>query len=446
MKRLWQLAIGLALIVFALGSGLARADGGLRVSGNQILNDQGQAVMLKGVAVADPYIRRTVDGRTAGDYEVIKEVGANVVRLSVHPGFFKSDQAKVQFFLEDEVAAARQAGLYVIIVWHVIGAPDGWYKQDTNLGLETYSSDFPLAKEFWQYAADRFKPDQGILFELWNEPVSQDSSKRLDWSVLGQYWVELCNLVRGNGAGNIIIVSGPEYSYDLSEARNYPLWQKNLAYAWHVYPHFQRLMPWASALGGMNRNFPVIVTEWGYDDGEGSNYRTNEFLDFPQAFPAFIAAQGLHFTAWCWHAKWKPRLLSGDHWEYLTPFGETVAALFQRNYPPFSDKGEVQPAVTVSSVGEEKTKGKSVRKNKIPDDLVFDDNNFNPQSEHSWAIKWTCRENNDHSLAWELQFKFYKTRELPPQENDIWKYAENLERPNWPCRKAWENFGHRFFD
>ena len=249
----------------------------LTVAGNNILFNS-EKILLCGVSVGDPHSRSTNDRRTANDYEVIsKEWKANVVRLSVHPGVWRRDEKKGKSILEDEVKAARDNGLFVIIDWHVIGFPNGWYKPcpwgETH--YYSYDSNFNIARDFWQYVAVEYRGDRGVIFELWNEPAD-DSGKEQKWDYIKYYMQRLTDIIKSNGAENIILGPGVWWTYDMRGIKNSPLEGENIAYAWHNYPtNDSRYISWDSAMDDLYKYYPIVVTEWGYTEESGNIYYSN---------------------------------------------------------------------------------------------------------------------------------------------------------------------------
>ncbi|MDD5071550.1 MAG: glycoside hydrolase family 5 protein [Patescibacteria group bacterium] len=292
----------------------------LTISGNQVFF-AGEPVVLRGVAVGDPYSRQNTYRRTTGDYITIgRDWGANVVRLSVHPSYQK-DEKRVKKILSDEVAAARDNNLFVIIDYHVIGFPNGWYKPWPEGGKEghSYDSNFRTAMDFWKSIAVEYRDDQGIIFEIWNEPADK---KTRTWADIKPYWERLRDLIRSQGAANIIIAPGVYWTYDLRGIKDNPLEGKNIGYAWHTYPFSGQYLNWSQALDSLNKYYPVFVTEWGFSaDPAKRHYAKKE--DYALPFKDYLISEGLNFTAWCWHNPWDPRMFEGN-WLNLTPYGEFV--------------------------------------------------------------------------------------------------------------------------
>lgn len=295
----------------------------LTVFGNKILLN-GRAVILRGVAVGSPHFRKVEDEKNSeNDYRLIKEEwGANVVRLSMHPGIFSKDREESKRFLEEEVSIARSKGLFVIIDWHVIGEPNGWSKPCANGDscLYSYEGDFNLAKNFWRYAALKFKGDRGVMFELWNEPKNVSDS--IVWQDIRPYMQELYDLIREQGAENIVVAPGVYWTYDLRGIKENPLLGENIAYAWHNYKDFFRHVSWDKALDGLNEIYPIILTEWGFEEDNSISFEETK-NNYAEPLQDYIIKKGLHYTAWVWHDSWRPRMFNFG-WSGLTSYGRLV--------------------------------------------------------------------------------------------------------------------------
>ncbi len=291
----------------------------LSVMGNKLLYNN-NPIILRGVAVGNPYSRQYVYNRDSSDYEIIKkEWSSNVVRLSVHPGVYKRYKKFMKNALKDEIEAARKQGMFVIVDWHVIGEPNGWEKTMHWGGVDTlyYSSDMSLAEEFWKYMAAEYRNDRGVMFEIWNEP--QNKNRDLSWNDIRGYMERLYEIIRTQGANNVIIAPGVYWSYDLRNIRNNPLKGENIAYAWHNYPEDLNLTTWDNAIDGLYNQYPILVTEWGFGS-DPNNWHYSKSTDFGDKIKDFIIEKGLHFTAWCWHGEWHPAMLR-KNWHDLTEFG-----------------------------------------------------------------------------------------------------------------------------
>jgi hypothetical protein len=231
--------------------------------------------------------------------------------------------------LDQDIKAALKNDMFVIIDWHVIGWPNGYYEIPEWGGeKDTYDSDFKLAKDFWSRIARVYGKDGRVMFEFWNEPVFQKNDYApgvgQKWPAFKPYMQDLLEIVRKHG-DNAVIASSNHWSYWLKGVRKDLLAGKNVAYAWHVYAGHSKNNPkaWAEALDDLQTVAPVLVTEWGFQQGAKAHFRGGP-EEFGQPFVRdFLEGKGLHSTAWCWHPSWGPPMLKQD-WRTPNEFGAFV--------------------------------------------------------------------------------------------------------------------------
>jgi len=307
----------------------------LYVKGNKIFYGN-REVMLQGVAVGDPLIAR--EGRPLSDYQLIADDwNANVVRISVHPGTWRDyGRKKVIDMLRRDVQAALAAHMFVIICWQAIGVPDV-YTQPAPDGFQRdlYDTNFDLAKDFWKEISMEFGQDGRIMFELWNEPVwpvqADGSQVQPKWKELKPRWETLIGLVRFY-SDNLVIVTSNGWGYNLQSVRNAPMEDSNTAYAWHIYAGTDGNDPgaWERNLDGLQDIKPVLVTEWGFEPDVKTDKAYGTAKGFGYLFAdRFIRDKHLHYTAWCWHSDWTPRMWSAD-WKSPTSFGNFIKGILWR--------------------------------------------------------------------------------------------------------------------
>jgi Cellulase (glycosyl hydrolase family 5) len=316
----------------ALVAGLPRAGTAaterLEVVGPEVCQN-GAPIRLLGVAVGDPlYVRKD---RPASDYRVIAEVWrANTVRISLIPGHWRADRNKALRSLADDIFAARAAGLFVIIDWHVIGFPGRYVaRPEPSWGLpdDAYDPDPALAADFWSEIARSFGRDPGVIFELWNEPVVDPKlwvSTGEHWSLLKKTWLPLIAVIRRHSDA-LVLASGGQWAHDLKGVARDPIEDDRVAYAWHSYPPWDRGRParWLDSLDGLHRKRPIVVTEWGFCR-ECPSYIRGTPEDFGVPFVrTMLEGLGLHSTAWCWAGGAAPTMLEAD-WVTPTEYGRFV--------------------------------------------------------------------------------------------------------------------------
>ena len=94
----------------------------IRVQGNQFVDAAGLPVVFRGMALSDPDKLERQGHWNRRIFEEMRAWGANIVRLPVHPAAWRArGPARYLALLDQGVGWAREAGLYVMIDWHVIG-------------------------------------------------------------------------------------------------------------------------------------------------------------------------------------------------------------------------------------------------------------------------------------------------------------------------------------
>jgi endoglucanase len=287
-------------------------------------------VRLRGVATEDVRDLYLEERNPAAEYgRMATNWRANVVRISVHPSTWKYHRDQTMTLLEQHVQAALDAGLFVIIDYHVIGFPDGYYQPvppEWGAPPDLYDSDFALATDFWDTVSTGIQ-DRRVMFELWNEPVKEDELPPSDpnssaWDQLKPYFEGLISTIRNNGSQSVILATGNHWAFNLKGIKDDPLSDPDTAYTWHVYAGHEDNNPkrWAAALDGLHRVKPVVVTEWGFQPGAHAHYRGTAETFGNKFRSRFLEGRQLDSTAWCWSATYGPSLFKRD-WRTRTVWG-----------------------------------------------------------------------------------------------------------------------------
>jgi Endoglucanase len=275
----------------------ARYAKSLCVKGNKILNENGEQILLKGVVVPEAK-KLDFEHKFKKEYfDQIFSCGGNVIRIPVHPNEWAEDEDYLWRYLDPLVTWAIEKKKYVIIDLHFIGNIEtGDGTEMVDVGMKPY--DFSV--EFWKRVASYFKNVPNIIFEIYNEPAL----------ISGETWKKYANslvaTVRKTGANQLILVSGIDYSYDLSCWENEPLKDSNIAYTAHVFPN---RIGWEQKLESIAATLPIIVTEWGYAAENGlvkQTYLVGNRENYGEPFLQFMGKYNIGWTA-CWYDdSWEP--------------------------------------------------------------------------------------------------------------------------------------------
>lgn len=314
---------------------------GVRRVGNQLVH-QDRPVRLRGVAIGDPVLERSED--PPAQYETLRNKwNANVVRISLHSYVWRNadlygGRSGIMDLLRSQIDAATAAGLFVILDWHVTGWPDGFARPpDPGEPAGMHDTGFSLALDFWSEASRVFGRNGAVAFEIWNEPVKGPNSWQPDpkeWRLLHPYWEKLISVIRQN-SDNLIILAGGSWAYSLKGIRGLPPSDPNVAFSWHVYAGKENNdeARWGAAFDDLSLDYPVIVSEWGFDES-GAPYYRGGVGDFGAKFATnWLEGRQLHWVAWCWHPSIGPAMLRADS-STPTPFGAFVKSLLRLNPIP----------------------------------------------------------------------------------------------------------------
>jgi len=239
--------------------------GRLSVEGNRIVDQKGDAVVLRGMSLYWSQWKGDFYNRNAVKW-LRDDWNCSVVRAAMAVdmgGYLKNPEAE-KTKVKAAVEAAIDLGIYVIIDWH-----------DHEAHLHTEQ-----AKEFFAEMAKTYGDKPNVIYELWNEPLNTH-----DWStVIKPYHEEVIAAIRQVDPDNLIICGTQSWSQDVDKAARDPLSFDNVAYTLHFYTgtHRQSLRDKASA--ALKSGIALMVTEWGASEATGNGNldreETRRWFDF----------------------------------------------------------------------------------------------------------------------------------------------------------------------
>lgn len=289
----------------------------ISVKGNQFVDEAGQPVVFRGVNIADPE-KLTRDGMWNEAYfQEVKNWGANVIRLPVHPISWRGlGKANYLALLDQAVTWANKLEMHLIIDWHSIGnLRTGVYQH------EMYYTDLQETLMFWQAIATRYKGVSTIAFyELFNEPTQGGGRfGSLTWTQWKAINLEMIDLIQAHGDDTVILVGGFNWAYDLSPMKGDLIDRKNIAYVSHPYPQKEKneLMEkaWTKRWGFITKHAPLIATEigWMHDGERGAHIPViNNDDSYGPRIINYLDSIGASWVAWVFDADWTPNMFTGD--------------------------------------------------------------------------------------------------------------------------------------
>jgi endoglucanase len=231
----------------------------LQVTGTQLVNSRGKTVQLRGVSTHGLSWYPEYVNKSAFVY-MKKNWGINVVRLAMYTSEYNGyctgsteNKKTLEKQIENGVRYATEAGLYVIIDWHILS--DGNPKTNQKQAVAFFKK---MAKKYQNYT--------NVLYEICNEP-----NGGITWSTIRSYAETVIKAIRTYDKDAVILIGTPTWSQDVDAAAKNPLkGYKNLMYTLHFYAgtHGQSLRLKAQA--ALNAGLPLFVSEFGISDASGS--------------------------------------------------------------------------------------------------------------------------------------------------------------------------------
>ncbi|MGH3275179.1 MAG: glycoside hydrolase family 5 protein [Streptosporangiaceae bacterium] len=314
------------------GAALASAGSApqLHVAGNQLVSADGQPVVLHGVdrsgsefmCVQDHGI---FDGPVSqASVNVMKAHGINAVRVPLNEACWNGDSyvkpayagARYQAAIKAFVKRLNADGMAVILDLHWT---DGAYTGPASACVDSKATcqkpmpDKAGAVRLWSSVASAFKGNDGIIFDLFNEPYPEQANHNntaagwecwlhggrdcagISYPVAGMQ--DLVNAVRSTGADNVIMLGGLTWSNDLNGWLSHEPVDPdhNLAASWHSY-NFNACNTkscWDSQIGPVIAKVPLIAGEIGENDC-ADKYLT--------PLMKYLNSEKASYLAWTWNS------------------------------------------------------------------------------------------------------------------------------------------------
>jgi endoglucanase len=303
----------------------------IKVQGNKFVDSLGNTVLFRGIAISDPDKLEFQGHWNKAHFGKIKELGATIVRIPVHPLAWRNrTPEKYIKLLDDAVDWCTDLGMYVMIDWHTIGNLETGLFQDPM-----YNTTKQETFEFWRTISRHFSKNNTVaFFELFNEPTTYNGQLgHVSWSDWKKTVEIMIGIIRAHNKQTIPLVAGFDWAFDLTPLREEPINAENIGYVTHPYP-FKRSEPyvpkWDEVFGFAAEKYPIFATEFGDDintgtmDPKGNNYGTQII--------GFLEGKGISWAVWIFDPDWGGAKIK--NWNYeLTPGGEFFKLALQGNLP-----------------------------------------------------------------------------------------------------------------
>ncbi len=181
---------------------------------------------------------------------------ANIIRLPLNQGRWYNYPYSYPDTVDQIVDLASNRNAYVILDLHLL---------DVN-GTTQAAMPNATSVTFWHDLAIRYKNNPAVLFGLYNEPFPGGWTGNGNWNDPTFGMQALLTTVRNQGATNICLIGGIDYSYNSSGMPTMTDTAGNLVIDAHVYP--MKSTPFDNFV--MGNGHPVFVGEFGQLSSDGT--------------------------------------------------------------------------------------------------------------------------------------------------------------------------------
>ncbi len=231
--------------------------GKLFVSGTQLVDENGEAVQLRGLSTHGmAWFPQYVNEALFTEFR--EEWKANVIRLAMYTaesgGYCTDgDKENLKNLIRNGVEYATKHDMYVIVDWHILS--------DNNPNMHKAE-----AIDFFTQMTKEFSDHDNVIYEICNEPNGGTS-----WAEIKAYAQEVIPVIRANAPDAVILVGTPNWSQYVNEAAADPITgYDNIMYTLHFYAatHTDSLRNTMAA--AIDAGLPVFVSEYGICDASGN--------------------------------------------------------------------------------------------------------------------------------------------------------------------------------
>lgn len=241
--------------------------GALSVNGTNIIDENGEKFQLKGVSTHGlqwypQYVNKETFEYMRDNWKI------NAVRLAIYSDPNVGYNTNLHKIVENGVEYATDAGLYVIIDWHILS--DG--NPNTNK---------VAAINFFKEMAEKYKENNNVIYEICNEPNGDVQWER----DIKPYAQDVIKEIREIDEDAIIVVGTPTWSQDVDVVAKSPInGYENIMYTLHFYAATHKDYLRQKLNTALNAGLPIFVTEFGICDASGNGAvdieEANKWIDY----------------------------------------------------------------------------------------------------------------------------------------------------------------------
>lgn len=268
---------------------IVEKNGRLSTDGNNIVNSEGEIVVLKGITSFG-----IQDCENFFTFETVKTLaedwGCDVIRLAitgdVNSNGYKNDPDKYFDMICKICDLCVDQGIYVIVDWNV-------------RYLEDYDESKDDAVDFFTRLSAIYSDSPNVLYEINNDPVLPEEIEEDtdEWEdIIKPFATDVIDALRENAPDSLIIVGTPKKGLDIDTASDDELDYDNIAYACRFFTGSSGDELKEKIQTALDNDVCVFVTELGFcnDQKLGGVYYT--------ASGAWLEFLSSNQISWCNYA------------------------------------------------------------------------------------------------------------------------------------------------
>lgn len=327
----------------------------LHVEGNRIYNAEGEEVRLIGACIPSMEWGKGEKTLETTVKMFLDNWNGNIIRLPLSQKFWNGNE----WYVEDGGNAYRRRVERIV---NMVAARGKYVLLD----LHEYKIPDETSVYFWKEVSSMYKNHPAVLFDILNEPYGVTWQQwKYGGPVVGQSGKNiispgmqgLVDVIRQNGAKNIIVAGGLDYAYDdRGIAKGYDGLENGYAldegkgeykgngimYSAHIYPWKMEEEDWEEKVGCIMRDYPIFVGEFGHTNEKVAKFWDNGYYEDPSIWCNqmlnWLEYNGLNYSTWAVHTNTAPEAIR--NWDYEpTPF----SGIYQKYN--MSRQKDVRPAV-----------------------------------------------------------------------------------------------------
>jgi endoglucanase len=228
-----------------------------------------------------------------------KDWKAEIVRVA----YGQNDFANMQR-IKTVIDAAIENDVYIIIDWHSHSA----------------HNQTEAAKKFFAEMAQTYGKCDGVIFEIYNEPLN------VDWAGIKKYAEDVIPVIREH-SDNLILVGTPNYSQKVQDVIGNAIEDPNVGYVLHFYAASHNVNNFKNNIdAAWQNNLPIFVTEYGTTSasgGQGNLYDSHN-AERSNQWHSYMDSRKISSVAWHINDKYEGSAFFGT---VQKGFGEEIQSI-----------------------------------------------------------------------------------------------------------------------